>query len=126
MTVAEETSVAPGASTFMAGPTGLTDDEAIRLLTFMKFPNVQDLQGYSDLLSANGCEVVVAEHTGRFAPHVDLYLNMLNMQLTYDALKIIGFDVNLMEAMAGEMQFMQKLAHSGKIAQGLFVARKGA
>ena len=41
---------------------------------------------------ANGCEVLVAEDTGRFAPHVDLYLNMLNMQLTYDALRIIGFD----------------------------------
>jgi hypothetical protein len=82
------------------------------------------VQGYRDLLSANGCEVVVAEDTGRFPAHIDLYLNMLNMQLTYDALKIIGFDVNLMEAMAGEMQFMQQLAHDGKIAQGLFVARK--
>jgi hypothetical protein len=55
---------------------------------------------------------------------VDLYLNMLGMQLTYDALKIIGFDQNLMKAMAGEMAFMQQLAHAGKIAQGLFVARK--
>ena len=26
--------------------------------------------------------------------------------------------------LAGEMTFMQKLAHEGKIAQGLFVARK--
>ncbi len=46
------------------------------------------------------------------------------MQLTYDALKIIGFDTALMEAMAGEMIFMQDLAHAGKIAQGLFVAKK--
>jgi hypothetical protein len=29
-----------------------------------------------------------------------------------------------MQSLAGEMQFMQKLAHEGKIAQGLFVARK--
>jgi hypothetical protein len=90
----------------------------------MKFPNVQDLEGYSDLLSAHGCEVVIAEDTGRFAPHVDLYLNMLNMQLTYDALKIIGFDTGLMETLGGEMVFMQELAHAGKIAQGMFVARK--
>jgi ABC-type amino acid transport substrate-binding protein len=55
---------------------------------------------------------------------VDLYLDMLGKQLTYDALKIIGFDADLMQAMAGEMQFMQGLAHAGKIAQGLFVARK--
>jgi hypothetical protein len=49
---------------------------------------------------------------------------MLNMQLTYDALKIIGFNSELMQSMAAEMVFMQELAHAGKIAQGLFVARK--
>ena len=49
---------------------------------------------------------------------------MLNMQLTYDALKIIGFNSELMQAMGGEMVFMQELAHAGKIAQGLFVAHK--
>lgn len=49
---------------------------------------------------------------------------MLNMQLTYDALKIVGFDTATMEALAGEMVFMQQLAHAGKIAQGLLVARK--
>ena len=104
--------------------TALTSAEAKRFLTFMKFPNVQDLEGYGDLLVSNGCEVIVAEDTGRFAPYVDLYLNMLNMQLTYDALKIIGFDSKLMQSMAAEMAFMQELAHAGKIVQGLFVARR--
>jgi SAM-dependent methyltransferase len=109
---------------WVEGKAGLTDTEADRFLAFMKFPNVQDIPGYSNLLKANGCEVKMAADTGRFAPHVDLYLGMLDMQLTYDALRIIGFDMNLMGAMAGEMQFMQGLAHAGKIAQGLFVARK--
>jgi SAM-dependent methyltransferase len=109
---------------WIEGKTGLTNAEAERFLTFMKFPNVQDLEGYSDLLTANGCEVIAAEYTGRFVQHVDLYLNMLNMQLTYDALKLIGFDSELMQQMAEEMVFMQQLAHAGKIAQGLFVARK--
>ena len=107
---------------WIEGPTGLSDEEAQRFLAFMKFPNVQDIEGYTALLAGNGCEVKLAEDTGRFAPHVDLYLNMLNMQLTYDALKIIGFDLELMGAMGGEMQFMQTLAHEGKIAQGIFVA----
>jgi hypothetical protein len=49
---------------------------------------------------------------------------MLNMQLTYDALKIINFNSDLMQAMAGEMMFMQQLAHEGKIIQGMFIARK--
>ena len=103
---------------------GLSAPEAERYLRFMKFPNVQTLDGYRGLLQTNGCDVLVAKDTGRFAPHVDLYLNMLGMQLTYDALQIIGFDQDLMKAMAGEMAFMQHLAHAGKIAQGLFVARK--
>ena len=31
--------------------------------------------------------------------------------------------LRLMEGLAAEMKFMQQLAHAGKIAQGLFVAR---
>ena len=109
---------------WVEGKESLTDAEAERYMTFMKFPSIQDIEGYSVLLEANGCEVIAAEDTNRFVPYVDLYLNMLNMQLTYDALKIIGFDSELMQAMAGEMSFMQELAHAGKIAQGLFVACK--
>jgi SAM-dependent methyltransferase len=109
---------------WVEGKTGLSDAEAQRFLTFMKFPNVQNIEGYRDLLKANDCEVLTAQDTGRFGPYVDLYLNMLNMQLTYDALKIIGFNTELMQAMGAEMVFMQELAHAGKIAQGLFIARK--
>ncbi len=109
---------------WIEGSPGMSEEEARRLFTFMKFPGIQDLAGYRSLLEGNGCEVLVAQDTGRFAPHVDLYLNMLSMQLTYDALKIIGFDTELMGALSGEMVHMQNLAHAGKIAQGIFVARK--
>jgi SAM-dependent methyltransferase len=109
---------------WVEGQAGLSDEEADRFLAFMKFPNVQDVAGYSELLTEAGCKVQTAEDTGRFAPYVDLYLSVLDMQLTYDALKIIGFDTELMGAMAGEMQFMQGLAHAGKIAQSIFIARK--
>ena len=109
---------------WIEGRESLSQAEAERYLRFMKFPNVQTLDEYGGLLEANGCHVLVARDTGRFAPCVDLYLKMLFQQLTYDALKIIGFDQDLMQAMAGEMAFMQQLAHAGKIAQGLFVARK--
>ncbi len=109
---------------WIEGSKGLTDAEAKRFLTFMKFPNVQNIDGYKNLLENAGCEVVKAEDTGRFAPYVDLYLNMLNMQLTYDALRIIGFDQDMMQKMGGEMVFMQQLAREGKIAQGLFIACK--
>jgi ubiquinone/menaquinone biosynthesis C-methylase UbiE len=107
---------------WVEGPAGLTTGEAERYLRFMKFPNVQDIAGYCALLKDHRCAVRAAEDTGMFAKHVDLYLQMLDLQLTYDALKIIGFDMNLMGMMAREMAFMQGLAHAGKIAQALFVA----
>jgi SAM-dependent methyltransferase len=109
---------------WIEGPKELTEEEAERFLKFMKFPNVQDLDGYQKLLESNGCNVIAAEYTGRFSPYVDLYLNMIGMQLTYDALKIIGFDNDMMQMLSAEMTFMQQLAHTSKIAQGLFVAKK--
>jgi len=111
---------------WVEGPAGLTEAEAERFMTFMKFPNVQNIEGYKHSLQANGCEVVHAEDTGRFGPYVDLYLDMIGKQFTGDALRIIGFDNQLMEAIGTEMVFMQSLSHAGKIAQGLFVARKKA
>ena len=72
----------------------------------------QDLGGYRGLLEKHGCEVLRAEDTGRFPPYVDLYLNMLNLQLTYDALKIIGFDTDLMRTLAAEMKFIESARRS--------------
>lgn len=109
---------------WVEGRKPLGTGEAEWLLRFMKFPNIQDLDGYAGLLEAEGCEVVEAEDTGRFAPSIDLYLNMLSMQLTYDALRIVGFDGAMMESLGGEMHAMRDLAHGGKIIQGRFVARK--
>jgi hypothetical protein len=76
------------------------------------------------LLTANGCHAQVAEDAGRFAPCVDLHMDRLNKLLTYDALRIIGFDIALMQALGGEIVFMQQLAHASKIVQGIFIARK--
>jgi SAM-dependent methyltransferase len=111
---------------WIEGQTSFDGGESDRLLKFMKFPNILSLEDYVALLSEQGCEVLTAEDTGQFAPHVDLYLDMLNMQLTYDALRIIGFDMALMESLGAEMSFMRDLAHAGKIAQGRIVARKKA
>ncbi|HBF34503.1 TPA: hypothetical protein DDW35_08055 [Candidatus Sumerlaeota bacterium] len=109
---------------WVTGPVEMSDAEAQRFLSFMKFPNMASIADYTALLEANGCEIVHAENTGRFAPCIDLYLDMLNKQLTYDALKIIGFDMEMMQGLGGEMVFVQQLAHESKLVQGLFVARK--
>ncbi len=49
---------------------------------------------------------------------------MIEKQLTYDALKIIGFDLALAQSLIAEMRFIQSLAQTGKISQGLIVAEK--
>jgi ubiquinone/menaquinone biosynthesis C-methylase UbiE len=110
---------------WMIGPAGLTEAEAARYLGFMKFPNVLTLDEYRALLEKNGCAVRVALDTGRFASAMPLYLGMIEKQLTYDALKIIGFDTALAATLVGEMKFIQSLAEAGKIIQGLVVAEKG-
>ena len=108
------------------GDAGLTDEQAQRFMTFMKFPSFASIHDYAGLLDAAGCDVVEAQDTGRFAEYVDLYIAMVQKQLTYDALKRIGFDQALLQQIAGELAFVQQLAHDKRIAQGRFVARKRA
>ena len=66
----------------------------------------------------------MAQDTGRFAGFTGLYLDMIEKQLTYDALKIIGFDSAQAQNLLTEMRFMRSLAEAGKIMQGQIVAQK--
>ncbi len=109
---------------WIEGPAGMSSAEAERFLRFMKFPNVQDLDGYSRLLADSGCAVSCAEDTGRFAPYMDLYIDMIDKQLAWDALRIVGFDMAVLEGLAGEFSFIRELARAGKVVQGRFVARR--
>jgi hypothetical protein len=86
---------------------------------------VVSLNEYSELLRANGCKIQLANDTGRFSKWMPLYIDMIEKQLTYDALKLINFDSAMAESLLKEMRFMQSLAEAGKIIQGLIVARKG-
>lgn len=106
------------------GPAGLDDAEAERLMRFMKFPSLEDIHGYAQLLEKNGCEVRTAEDTGRFTPHMHLYRQMIEMQLAYDAMRILDFDTALMGAIAGEMEFLAGLAEANKVVQARFIARR--
>jgi SAM-dependent methyltransferase len=109
---------------WVEGPAGLSDTEAQRFLAMMTFANVDDIAGYVKLLSANGCDVRVAEDTGRFAPHFELYLNMIEMQLTYDVLRTVGFRTELLETLVDGFRFLGDLSRAGKIAQARFVAQR--
>jgi len=110
---------------WLEGPAGLSENDAARFNGFMKFPNVESLTGYRKLLESAGCDIIEAtDLTPEFAGLIDLYLQMLDQQLTFDALKIIGDDMELFAAMAGEMMNMSRLAHEGKIGRGRFIAKK--
>ena len=109
---------------WVEGPAGLSDAEAERFLRWMKFANLQDISGYSKLLKENGCTVLEAEDTGRFAEHTDLTLKMIDMQLTFDLLKIISFNVDVLQLIVGEFAFHAELARAGKVAQARFIARR--
>jgi ubiquinone/menaquinone biosynthesis C-methylase UbiE len=109
---------------WVAGPEPMSEAESERYLRFMKFPNVLTLDEYQERLADAGCTVREAADTGRFPSYVDLYLDMLTKQLTYDALKRIEWDTDLMGVLGGEMQFIQELAHARKISQGLVIAER--
>ena len=110
---------------WIEGPAGLSDEEANRVNSFMKFPYMENQRGYEQLIRDNGMELISSDDlTEEFAGYVDFYIKMLTEQLTFDALKIIGDDMELFQAMGGEMGNMAQIAHEGKMGRGRFVALK--
>jgi ubiquinone/menaquinone biosynthesis C-methylase UbiE len=109
---------------WVEGPAPMDRDEAGRLLRFMRFPSILDIEDYRRLLVNAGLRVETAEDTDRFARYFELYRDMITMQLTYDALKAVGFDSERMEALERERDFVRQLAHQRSLTQAMFVARK--
>jgi SAM-dependent methyltransferase len=108
---------------WIEGPAGLTSEEADRFNVFMKFPDMQTVPGYRALLEKHGFEIREAAPI-EFAKYVDLYITMLTEQLTFDALRILGGDMELFKAMGAEMVDMQQKTHAGKIGRGRFIGVK--
>ncbi|MFO7950398.1 MAG: methyltransferase domain-containing protein [Candidatus Fermentibacteraceae bacterium] len=107
------------------GPKGLPEEDGQRICTFMKFPYVESRHGWERLLSGKGFELEVSEDlTEDFADWVDYYIRTVGRQKTFDALRIIGWDMDLFGAMAAEMRFMAEKAHEGKFGRCRLVARK--
>jgi ubiquinone/menaquinone biosynthesis C-methylase UbiE len=104
---------------------GLSDEEAERINSFMKFPYMESRTSYGEILEDAGFRVEVTEDlTADFADHIELYIRMLTEQLTFDALRIIGNDLNLFQAMGKEMAFMLEMARKNKFGRCRIVARK--
>jgi SAM-dependent methyltransferase len=108
---------------WVEGPAGLTEAEALRFNTFMKFPDMQSIPGYRGLLEKHGFEVREASQI-EFGKYVDLYLAMLTEQLTFDALRIVGNDMAVFQGLGAEMVDMRQKVHADKITRGRFVGIK--
>jgi len=110
---------------WVEGPKGLSDADGERINRFMKFPYMESQKGYEALLKKHGFAVKVSDDlTSDFADHIQLYIDMLTKQLTFDALRIIGWDMNMMQAMGGEMGFMLEKARAGNFGRTRLVAVK--
>lgn len=110
---------------WVEGPAGLSDADAERINRFMKFPYMESRKGYEALLRKHGFNVKVSEDlTPEFAGYIQFYIDMLTKQLTFDALRIIGWDMNMMQAMGGEMGFMLEKAKAGNFGRCRMVAAK--
>ena len=105
---------------WIEGPAGLTDEEAFRINDFMKFPMMESLEGYTLLMKKHGFQVKEASYID-FAKYVDLYLAMLTEQLTYDALRILGDDMQLFQQVGQEFGFIQKKTHENGMTRGQFI-----
>lgn len=111
-------------SDWVEGPVELSEAEAQRFLGMMTFANVENIDGYRRLLSQNGCDVMVAEDTGRFPSYLDLYLKMIEMQLTYDVLATVAFRKDLLQTLVEGFRLLGELSRAGKIIQARFIARR--
>ncbi|MFZ2658447.1 MAG: methyltransferase domain-containing protein, partial [Victivallales bacterium] len=110
---------------WIEGSSGLSDSEASRINTFMKFPYMETRKGYEKILKDAGFKIEVSDDlTADFADHISLYIKMLTEQFTFDALKIIGNDMELFGQMGGEMVFMEEMARKGKFGRCRMIAVK--
>ena len=88
---------------WISGTVAMTAEEADRFLRFMSSRTCRMSRDIVVCSRSEGCTVMTAEDTGRFAPYVDLYLEMVDKQLTYDALRILDFDTDAMGMIGAEM-----------------------
>ena len=110
---------------WIEGPEGMDEDTAQRICSFMKFPDVLNMEKYEELLGKYGFKLELSEDlTEEYAAYVEFYIKMLTEQLYFDALKIIGWDEEMFGAMGGEMMFMAETARKGGFGRARFVAVK--
>jgi len=102
----------------------LTADEANRFMTFMKFPTLMTLPDYTAQMRHAGFRKIRSKSTPYFAQSMQLYLAEYTGQKAYDALRLLGFNVEVYAAVMNEMLFIEELARTKKIVQAYFAGMK--
>lgn len=115
-------------SDWIEGSAGLTQEEAERVCNSkmgMTFPYLETVKGYEDLIAKYGLRLVSSEDLNEhFAEMIELYINYLTKQLLYDALKIVGDNMEFFQAKGAEMGFWLEMAKAKKFSRGRWIAKK--
>lgn len=115
-------------SDWIEGSRGLTDAETKRICANslgMTFPNMESQKGYERLIAKHGLQLVSSEDLNdHFIEMIDLYIKILNKQLLYDALRVVGDDVEFLREKNAEMLFWLEMAKAKKFSRGRWIARK--
>jgi ubiquinone/menaquinone biosynthesis C-methylase UbiE len=102
----------------------MTEADARRFMSFMKFPTFMTVADYKQLLEKSGFQKVKAKVSPYFMPSMDLYAAMYTRQHAYDAMRLLGFSGEVYNAVLGELAFAMGLAKSKKLVQAYFTAQK--
>lgn len=115
-------------SDWIEGSVPFTEEEAERVCNNamgMTFPYLETQKGYEDLITKYGLTLKSSEDLNEhFAEMIDLYIAYLTKQLLYDALKIVGDNMEFFQAKGAEMQFWSQMAHAKKFSRGRWIASK--
>ncbi len=111
-----------GFTDWIWGSVEAVEADADYLMQFMVFPDLQTLEGYSELIRNNGMELLEMEGLGDdFAKHMDIYISILKENR--DNI-IQGFGKELYtEAEKGVIAW-QHAAHEKWVSRGLWIANK--
>jgi ubiquinone/menaquinone biosynthesis C-methylase UbiE len=115
-------------SDWIEGSAGLTEEEAERVCNSkmgMTFPYLETLKGYEDLIAKYGLRLVSSEDLNEhFAEMIELFINYLTKQILYDALKIVGDNMEFFHTKCAEIGFLLEMAKARKLTRGRWIAKK--
>jgi ubiquinone/menaquinone biosynthesis C-methylase UbiE len=103
----------------------MSDEEWEALHTFMVFPYMETLEGYSSLSEAAGLTVAEKEDLSEdFAAHVPLYLDMVVTQFKQAILDNYGQE--MYDGVVDGLTLWRDAANAGQVGRGRIIARKPA